>query len=331
MKNYIPLHLEMLKKFNFNKHLQRHGLSLNRNNLLTLQINVGKKCNQACHHCHVDASPKRSEQMTKQTVERILTLIEKSSSVQTVDITGGAPELNPNFRYLVEEAKRLKCHVMDRCNLTILLEEGQETLAEFLADNEVEIIASLPCYSSENVDAQRGRGVFNKSIAALRILNRLGYGKSRDRLLLNLVYNPIGNSLPPPQAALEVDYKEQLKSKFDIEFNNLFTITNMPISRFADQLNRSSQLDAYMNLLIEAFNPSTLENLMCRSLISIGWQGQLYDCDFNQMLEMKVPGTQTTIWNIDSMDHYKEKFIATGAHCFGCMAGAGSSCSGVLS
>ena len=225
----------------------------------------------------------------------------------------------------------MKCHVIDRCNLTILLEDGQDTLAEFLADNEVEIVASLPCYSSKNVDTQRGRGVFKKSITALQMLNQLGYGKSGERLLLNLVYNPIGNTLPPPQEALEADYKNQLESHFGIEFNNLFTITNMPISRFADQLNRSSHLDAYMKLLIEAFNPTTLNNLMCRSLISVGWQGDLYDCDFNQMLEMKVPGRQTTIWNLDSIDHYQEKNIATGAHCFGCMAGAGSSCSGVLS
>ena len=331
MKNYMPLHIEMLKKFNFNKHLQHYGLSLIRDNPMTLQINVGKKCNQACHHCHVDASPKRTEQMTLDTLDRIITLLENSPSVSVVDITGGAPELNPHFRHLVEEAKRLKCHVMDRCNLTILLEEGQQTLAEFLADNEVEIVASLPCYSAKNVDSQRGRGVFKKSITALRRLNQLGYGKSGNRLVLNLVYNPVGNTLPPPQATLEADYKKQLKTHFNIEFNNLFTIVNMPISRFADQLERSSQLETYMNLLIEAFNPKNLENLMCRSLISVGWQGNLYDCDFNQMLEMKVPGTQTTIWNIDSIDHYQEKFIATGAHCFGCAAGAGSSCGGVLS
>ena len=331
MRDYTLLNIEMLKKFNFTNHLEQHGLSLHRKPLTTLQINVGKKCNQACHHCHVDASPIRTEQLTRSVAERIITVLDNSPSVGTIDITGGAPELNPNFRYLVTESKNRQRHVMDRCNLTILLEKGQETLAEFLAEQQVEIVASLPCYLSENVDKQRGRDVFEKSVVGLQKLNQLGYGKSESGLILNLVYNPIGSALPPPQASLEAEYKKQLKSRFDIEFNHLFTITNMPINRFANQLNRDDQLDDYMNLLIEAFNPSTMEDLMCRSLISVGWQGNLYDCDFNQMLEIEVPGVQKTLWNIDSLDHYQENFISTGAHCFACVAGAGSSCGGALS
>lgn len=327
----MELSLELTKKYSFTNHLRQHGLSLERAELTTLQVNLGKLCNQACHHCHVDAGPKRTEMMTLDTAKRIIVLIENSSSVTTLDITGGAPEMNPHFRYLVEEAKRLDKHIMDRCNLTILLEEGQEDLAVFLAENQVEIVASMPCYLSNNVDKQRGRGVFDKSIRALQKLNDLGYGKDNTGLVLNLVYNPIGGVLPPAQHELETTYKEQLSSRFDIEFNNLFTITNMPISRFAQQLKRNDQLESYMSLLLESFNPSTVKDVMCRNLISVGWQGELYDCDFNQMLEMPVPGGQKTLWDLDSIDAYLENHITIGTHCFGCVAGTGSSCGGALS
>ncbi len=330
MENLAFPALGTLKKFNFHSHLQHHGLSLLREQLTTLQINLGKLCNQACHHCHVNAGPTRTEQMTRHTADRILNILENSPSITTLDITGGAPELNANFRYLVEEARGLQCHVMDRCNLTVLLEHGQETLADFLATHRVEIVASLPCYLSENVDKQRGRGVFDKSIQALQKLNQVGYGKPESQLILNLVYNPTGNSLPPPQPPLEAEYKKQLKTQFDIEFNNLFTITNMPINRFAQQLKRNDQLDSYITLLIQAFNPSTVESVMCRKLVSVDWQGNLFDCDFNQMLEVPVPGEKKTLWDIESIDDYQEHRIATGTHCFGCVAGAGSSCGGAL-
>ncbi len=330
MRNYTNLHQEMLQKFNFNHHLESQGIALLRKPLSTLQINVGKLCNQACHHCHVDASPKRTEQMSRETAERLMELLAGAADVDTVDITGGAPELNANFRYLVKESTRLGKYVMDRCNLTVLLEPGQETLAEFLAEHRVEIVASLPCYLSENVNKQRGDGVFEKSIEALQLLNSVGYGKPNTGLKLNLVYNPVGGSLPPPQAGLEAAYKERLKAHYDIEFNNLFTITNMPISRFAQQLKREGQLDDYMATLTQAFNPSTVDDLMCRSLISVSWQGDLYDCDFNQMLEMPIPHPRNSIWDIASLEQYHGQEIATGAHCFGCTAGTGSSCGGAL-
>ncbi|MBF0287741.1 MAG: arsenosugar biosynthesis radical SAM protein ArsS [SAR324 cluster bacterium] len=330
MENFAFPYLKTLNKFNFHSHLQHHGLSLSREQLTTLQVNLGKLCNQACHHCHVNAGPNRTEQMTRQTADRVLTILENSLSITTLDITGGAPELNPHFRYLTEEAHRLQRHIMDRCNLTVILENGQETLADFLAAHHVEIVASLPCYLSENVDKQRGDGVFDKSIRALQKLNDGGYGKPGSGRVLNLVYNPTGNALPPPQPSLEAEYKKQLKTLFDIEFNNLFTITNMPISRFAQQLKRNGQLDSYITLLIQAFNPSTIENVMCRNLVSVDWQGNLFDCDFNQMLEVPVPGEQRTLWDIDSIDDYQEHRIATGTHCFGCVAGSGSSCGGAL-
>ena len=252
----------------------------------TLQINVGKLCNQACHHCHVEAGPKRTEIMTAEVAQRTLTLLAASPTIETVDITGGAPELNPNFRRFVTEARALGVHVIDRCNLTVLLERGMEDLAEFLAKHQVEVVASLPCYTAENVDKQRGRGVFDKSIRALQLLNTLGYGLPDSKLQLNLVYNPLGAFLPPPQEKLEADYKQQLRSHFDIEFHRLFTVTNMPIKRFADFLYQSGKYESYMGLLVNHFNRQTVPNLMCRSLVSVGWDGGLYDCDFNQMLEI---------------------------------------------
>lgn len=310
--------------------LQQHGLPpLQRPAVTTLQVNVGKICNQACHHCHVDAGPKRTEIMTEATADRVIELLDHSDAVHTVDITGGAPELNPNFRRLVEASRKMGRHVIDRCNLTILMEPGFEDLASFLASNGVHVIASLPCYTRENVDEQRGRGVFDKSIKALQLLNRLGYGDANTELMLDLVYNPLGASLPPAQQSLEADYRHRLRDDFGIEFNNLFTITNMPIRRFAEHLVRIGKRDSYEKLLVEKFNPETIERLMCRSQINIAWDGRLYDCDFNQMLELPI-ASASTIWDILSFDAVASQRIVTGMHCFGCTAGPGSSCGGTL-
>jgi radical SAM/Cys-rich protein len=316
--------------FNFRDRLRQHGVGeLRRRELTTLQINVGKLCNQACQHCHVEAGPKRTEIMPAVVAERVLTLLASTPSIHTVDITGGAPELNANFRALVEESRRMGKNVIDRCNLTVLFEPGQELLADFLAAQKVEITASLPCYTETNVDQQRGKGAFEKSIRALRLLNAIGYGHPGSELALNLVYNPLGASLPPPQEKLEADYKTQLRENFGIEFNRLFTITNMPIKRFADFLFREGKHESYMALLANHFNRATVENLMCRELVSVGWDGKLYDCDFNQMLDLETPGRKT-IWDIDTFTGLAEMEIATRNHCFGCTAGAGSSCGGSL-
>jgi radical SAM/Cys-rich protein len=300
----------------------------------TLQINVGKLCNQACHHCHVNAGPKRAEIMPRDVAERIIALLAASSTIETVDITGGAPELNPNFRWLVAEASRLGRRVIDRCNLTVLFRPGMDDLPDFLARNGVEITASLPCYTAENVDKQRGPGVFDKSIRALQVLNGLGYGLPGSPLLLNIVYNPLGPFLPPSQANLEADYKKQLREHFGIQFHRLFTLTNMPIKRFADCLHRSGKWDAYMSLLVNHFNPAAVASLMCRTLVSVAWEGKLYDCDFNQMLEIGLPHQPAmgpaSVWDIESFSGWTGKPISTGSHCFGCTAGSGSSCGGTL-
>jgi radical SAM/Cys-rich protein len=310
--------------------LRQHGLGeLRRREVTTLQINVGKLCNQACHHCHVEAGPKRTEIMPAHVAERIIKLLSATPSIHTVDITGGAPELNANFRWLGRESRRMGKHVIDRCNLTVLFEPGQESLAEFLAVNQVEITASLPCYTESNVDQQRGKGAFEKSIRALRILNAIGYGRTASGLTLNLVYNPLGASLPPQQEKLEADYKTQLRENFGIEFDRLFTITNMPIKRFAEFLFREGKQEAYMALLTNHFNPATVNGLMCRNLVSIGWDGRIYDCDFNQMLDLETPSGKS-IWEIESFAELAEESIATDGHCFGCTAGAGSSCGGSL-
>lgn len=317
----------------FRQALKENGCgTLVRNETTTLQINVGKLCNQACHHCHVEAGPKRTEIMPSEVARRVLQLLAGSHSITSVDITGGAPELNSNFRWIVRESRRLGQHIIDRCNLTVLLEPGQERLAEFLAQHEVEIIASLPCYTAENVDQQRGRGVFEKSIRALQLLNGLGYGLHGSNLRLNLVYNPLGASLPPAQEKLEADYKKHLHESFGIQFHNLFTLTNMPIKRFAAYLTQSGEHESYMGLLVNHFNPGTVTKLMCRSLVSVGWDGKLYDCDFNQMLDigMGESGKSLTIWDLDSLTGLAGSRIATGSHCFGCTAGAGSSCGGSL-
>ena len=314
----------------FAKVVRDQSLNLNRRPAGILQVNIGRRCNQACHHCHVESSPKRKENMEAPTVERILELLRHSDSIHTVDITGGAPELNPHFRYFVKGVRAMGKKVMDRCNLTILYEKGQSDTAQFLADNSVHIVASLPCYSKDNVEKQRGRGVFSKSIEGLKLLNSLGYAKPGTGLELDLVYNPSGPFLPPAQAKLEVDYKRELMELFGIEFNQLFTITNMPIKRFLHDLQREDKLDAYMELLANSFNPHAAESIMCRDLVSVAWDGGLFDCDFNQMLELPLGARYKTIWDIESTTQLDGKSITFADHCFGCTAGAGSSCGGSL-
>lgn len=313
----------------FTQRLEQDNIPIQRRTLRVLQVNVGKLCNQACHHCHVEAGPQRTEIMSRTTIERLLELLVNAPQVHTVDITGGAPELNPHFRWFVESVRAMGKQVIDRCNLTVLFEPGQEDIASFLAQQQVQVVASLPCYLAENVDKQRGKGVFDKSVRALQLLNRLGYGQPESGLELNLVYNPVGAHLPPAQKKLEQDYKQRLDDAFGIRFNHLFTITNMPINRFADFLRREDKLDDYMQLLIDNFNAQAALNVMCTELVSVGWDGKLYDCDFNQMLEIPVSSSQKTIWQIDRLDDLVGD-IALADHCYGCTAGAGSSCGGAL-
>src|ERR1700757_3107612 len=310
---------------------ERH-LSLRRSRPEILQINVGKLCNLVCVHCHVNAGPKRKEIMTRETVDRIIDWLTKTD-IRTVDLTGGAPEMIPHFRHFIERVKELRspCHVIDRSNLTILLEHGYKGLARFLANRKAEIIASMPCYAAENVNAQRGEGVFDGSIAALQLLNSLGYGIDAE-LPLHLVYNPVGAFLPPSQDELEADYKRELKKHFGIVFNNLYALTNLPIGRFASYLRHNCKLEEYMQLLIHAFNPATVGGLMCRNTISVGWRGEVYDCDFNQQLGMQWSGnggSKLFLWDIDP-NSLETRGIMTGDHCFGCTAGAGSSCDGAI-
>ncbi len=319
----------------FRRVLRDHDLGgLVRTGVRTLQVNVGKLCNLACHHCHVEAGPKRTEIMRRDVAERVVEVVAANPGVGVVDLTGGAPELNPSFRWLVAESRRLGREVVDRCNLTILFESGMRGLAEFLAAHQVHVVASLPCYQAENVEKQRGRGVFDKSIEALRRLNALGYGRPASALKLDLVYNPVGTALPPPQGPLESEYKEELGRLFGIEFHRLLTITNMPIKRFAHLLERTGQYEAYMGLLVNHFNPETVQDVMCRSLLSVGWDGRLFDCDFNQMLEIELGAARDTgartIWDVTSLDALAGRPVATASHCFGCTAGSGSSCAGAL-
>tara|TARA_B100001564_G_C20635873_1_gene669692 strand:+ start:375 stop:1328 length:954 start_codon:yes stop_codon:yes gene_type:complete len=313
----------------FSKKLEQEGCQLNRHAIHTLQINIGKKCNQACHHCHVEAGPKRTEQMNLDTINRLQELMDSSKDLQTLDITGGAPELNQYFRGLVIFARKRNLDVIDRCNLTVLFEKGQEDTAAFLANHQVHVVASLPCYSSQNVDAQRGNGVFNKSIKALQLLNNLGYGKEGSGLVLDLVYNPLGDFLPPSQDKLEQDYKKRLQDDFGICFNHLFTITNMPIKRYKHYLIREGKMQDYMQLLLDNFNPHSVNNVMCTAMVSVGYDGVLYDCDFNQMLELPLKGNAKTIWDIESLDAVTSQIVKAN-HCYGCTAGAGSSCGGAL-
>lgn len=314
----------------FHQMLDRHGLPvLQSSGIEVLQVNVGKVCNQTCSHCHVDAGPDRRESMTRETAEAVIRVL-REAKIHTLDITGGAPEMNPNFCFLVEEARKLDCRVIDRCNLTILMASRFEYLAEFLANNAVEIIASLPCYLEDNCDRQRGNGVFRRSIDALRRLNQLGYGMPETGRALTLVYNPIGPSLPPSQAKLESDYRRELRNRYGVEFTQLYTITNLPISRFLEDLLASGTYDNYISQLVTAFNPHAVDGVMCRTMISVDWQGRLYDCDFNQMLELPVSGARNpTIHDFD-LAELASRHIRTGRHCYGCTAGAGSSCQGAV-
>jgi radical SAM/Cys-rich protein len=316
----------------FSDRLVAEGLELRRARTEILQVNVGKLCNLTCMHCHVNAGPKRKEIMTRETIDRIVDWLAKSD-IPTVDLTGGAPEMIPDFRYVVQRVRALQPprKIIDRCNLTILLEPGYEGLAPFLTQHKVEIIASMPCYTPDNVNAQRGEGVFDGSIAALQLLNSLGYGID-SQLPLHLVYNPVGAFLSSPQAELEADYKRELQTHFGIVFNKLYTITNLPIGRFAAFLRHNNKLDEYMKLLLNAFNPATIDGLMCRDTLSVGWRGEVYDCDFNQQLDMQWQNPDESglfLWNIDP-DKIDNRQIMTGDHCFGCTAGAGSSCGGAI-
>ena len=296
-----------------------------RSRLETLQVNLGYKCNQSCLHCHVNAGPTRTEMMSPETIREVLVFLEKNA-IRVLDITGGAPELHPQFRELVSAARALGVRVIDRCNLTVLEEPGQEDTADFLAQNDVEITASLPCYTEELVDRQRGKGVYEKSVRSIRRLNALGYGRER---VLNLVYNPQGPSLPPAQERLEADYKRILGETFGITFTRLLTLANMPIQRFGSTLVSKGQFNQYMTLLHGAHRDQNLESVMCRSLISVDWQGFVYDCDFNQMLDLPLGGKRLKLSHLMGED-FEGKPIAVRDHCYGCTAGQGSSCSGAL-
>ncbi|MHB1566340.1 MAG: arsenosugar biosynthesis radical SAM (seleno)protein ArsS [Acidiferrobacter sp.] len=308
---------------------------IRRRRLQTLQVNLGYRCNQACQHCHVNAGPTRTEMMDAPTAALVVELL-RSGRIATLDLTGGAPELNPHFPDLVRRARATAVHIIDRCNLTILSEPGQEHLATFLALQQVEIVASLPCYTESNVDAQRGKGVFARSIHALQGLNALGYGQSGSGLRLNLVYNPLGPTLPPSQAQLEADYKRQLGERYGVVFNQLFTMTNMPIMRFGSVLISKGQFDGYMQTLRAAHRPGNVHSVMCRDLISVDWRGYLYDCDFNQMLGLPL-GTHSGRHRrphlrdlLSDADGFDGQTIAIADHCYGCTAGSGSSCGGTL-
>ena len=304
---------------------------LRRKRLQTLQVNLGYLCNQSCTHCHVNAGPNRTEVMTSDTVDAVIDFLDESQ-VKRLDLTGGAPELNPYFRRLVIAARELNVEVIDRCNLTVLLESGQEDLAEFLAGQEVEIVASLPCYSEENVNSQRGKGVFHDSIIALRQLNRLGYGEANSGLQLSLMYNPTGPFLPPSQRTLEVDYRQHLDDQYGIHFNQLFTLVNMPIQRFGSTLVSKGEFEDYMTLLRGSFSSENLSKVMCRELISVDWQGLVYDCDFNQMLGLPllIDGNKRPHIRDVRPVNLEDQAIGVADHCYGCTAGSGSSCGGEL-
>lgn len=318
--------------------------ALRRAAVTTLQVNLGYRCNQSCLHCHVNAGPNRTEMMDEATMALIVEVL-RARGIATLDLTGGAPELHPGFRVLVQQARALGVRVIDRCNLTIVHEPGQQGLAAFLADNEVDIVASLPCYSIANVDRQRGQGVFDKSISALQQLNALGYGQPGSGRVLNLVYNPQGAVLPPDQQGLEADYKRVLEAEFGIVFNTLFALANMPIQRFGSTLISKGQFNSYLQLLKDNHREQNLSNVMCRTLISVDWQGGLYDCDFNQLLDL--PATLSSLAGQQAVPRYgaplqrphlrdllqhdpRGSAIRVAAHCYGCTAGKGSSCGGAL-
>ncbi len=321
-------------RYDFQGTLEKHRLDLKPVSIETLQVNVTKLCNQACRHCHVDASPKRTEQMDKATVDKCLEILERYPAIKNLDITGGAPELNPHFDYFVEEARKLGKHVMVRHNLTVTLDgnpqtgESKEYLPGFYARNKVEVISSLPYFQEYFTDKQRGKGVFQKSLESMKRLNEVGYGIEGSGLALNLVYNPVGAFLPAPQADLEKQFRQELKSKYGLVFNRLYTITNMPIHRFKTQLQQIDGYEAYMEKLVNSFNPQAAQGVMCRSLLSVGYDGRIYDCDFNQMLEMSLGGQEPwTVFNFD-FEKLMDRRILFASHCFGCTAGAGSSCGG---
>lgn len=316
----------------FHQFLAEKGLAARRKPAEILQLNIGLYCNQACNHCHVESSPQRTEMMDAAVAERCVEILRASPSVKTLDITGGAPELNAQFRPLVEAASALGIEVIDRCNLTVLVEPGQEDLPQFLAAHNVRVVASLPCYSAKNVNMQRGNNVFARSIEGLLLLNDAGYGQPDSPLKLDLVYNPLGAFLPPPQAALQEQYKKELVEHFDVQFNELFTMTNMPIKRFADFLYRRGELKEYLDLLVRNFNPDTTTDLMCSNTVSVGWDGKVFDCDFNQQLQMGLdldqsgdPDASADVFAINSVNDLLTIPIKTDSHCFGCTAGMGSS------
>jgi len=326
----------------FGQRLIDEGQTLTRTQLHTLQLNIGKMCNLACSHCHVEASPNRREIMTWDTMEKILGWIDDHADtldLKLADITGGAPEMNPHFKPLIAELSKRNIHAIDRCNLTILMKKGYEDYGQFMADHKVEISASLPCYTQDNTDAQRGDGVFEESIAALQHLNTLGYGMPDTGLTLDLVYNPVGFGLAGDQVSLQADYKKHLLENFNIQFNKLWTITNMPVRRFEEYLQKEGQYNNYMNKLLAAHHPGNVENVMCTNLVSVGWRGSVYDCDFNQMLQMPLEGPigsehfveehSQKLWDF-SPSELVGRTIQTASHCFGCTAGAGSSCTGAL-
>lgn len=317
---------------NFKERLSLTGMyPLRASGLEIFQVNMGKMCNQACRHCHVDAGPDRKEIMNRSTMQLCLDVL-KRSAISTVDLTGGAPELNPDFRWFVEEIRKLGKHILVRCNLTIILANKRfHDLPEFFKLHQVEVVSSLPGFTRDRTDRQRGDGVFEDSVKALQLLNKVGYGQEGSGLVLNLVYNPAGAFLPPSQAALEKEYKMELAARYNIFFNELFAITNMPISRYLDYLLSSGNYSRYMDKLISAFNPASVQNLMCRNTISVGWDGYLYDCDFNQMLDLKVGVPNSQHISDFDFEMLKNRNIVVKQHCFGCTAGEGSSCGGSLS
>ncbi len=322
-------------RYDFHEALRNNGIELTPTEIETLQINITKLCNQTCLHCHVDSSPKRTEQMDLPTVDRCLQILARHESIKNLDITGGAPELNPHFDYMVKSARELGKHVMVRHNLTVTIDghpvtgESKCYLPKFYAAQGVEVISSLPYYQEYFTDKQRGKGVFEKSIESIRMLNNLGYGKKDTGLELNFVYNPVGAFLPASQETLEADFKRELSKKFGIVFNKLFTITNMPINRFKDQLKRLGAYEEYMEKLVNAFNPSAAEGVMCRSLISISHDGRVYDCDFNQMMDLQIHSNHKPLSVFDfDYEELTRRRIIFGSHCFGCTAGTGSSCGG---
>jgi len=350
-KRQRALHTYNIPSFQHYLQSNGHGHSITRLTTSILQLNISLYCNQACNHCHVESSPKRTEKMSNEIINQCMKILANSPSIKTVDITGGAPELHPHFRDLIIQLQKYNIEIIDRCNLTVLTEPGQEDLPDFLAKNNVRIVASLPCYSERNVNLQRGRGVFARSIQGLQVLNEKGYGMETSNLQLDLVYNPGGAYLPPDQEMLQAQYKEKLKEDFGISFNNLFTLTNMPIKRFADKLYRSNDLERYMQLLVDSFNPAAMQGLMCRDTLSVGWDGSLFDCDFNQQLQLGLGASLAnldeefetphkdaqnlrtnglTVFDINSVSDIMDKEILVDHHCFGCTAGAGSSCQGTL-